>query len=149
ARDHLNRIITPFERAKPKTTSNASIESSMGVIYVQPADDRPVVLYIREEGTENPTIAVTLIPKAIPPRELRLTVSDEVQSFIRSAQGTGSAEGRAKNPYVESLIAQLRRVAQGEIPSGFVLRKPSADDPGTFCMDPGLKLIPGQVIDGR
>lgn len=151
SRGHLNRIVTPFAHPKALTVSKATIDPRENVLYVSSDDDSPIVLYLREEGHENPALALTLIPRGIPPRELRLQVGQATLQQIRAETTTpaGQAAADRQTGYVDRIRDQFRTVAQGAIPSGFTMRQPGVSDPGVFCMDPSLRIATGEVLEGH
>lgn len=149
SKGHLNRIITPFSHPDVKTVSKATIQTSENVVYLATNDDVPIALYLRETGHENPAMDLTLIPRAIPPRELTLVASEGTLKQIRAettVPQTGSTP--LETSYVSKIRDELRATAQGQIPPGFSLRQPEAGDPGVFCMDPALRIATGQVLEG-
>ena len=72
--DHLNRIVTPFERPSVRTVSELSTEVEGRVVYVATASEVPATLYISAGDAAGTTIALTLAPRRVPPREIRLQV---------------------------------------------------------------------------
>ena len=72
--DHLNRIVTPFERPSVRTVSELSTEVEGKVVYVATASEVPATLYISAGDAAGTTIALTLAPRRVPPREIRLQV---------------------------------------------------------------------------
>ena len=72
AAGHPNRIVTPFKAPRVVTTAAASVETSENVIYVAPTGPALITMFLTETGDESVSISLTLQPKKIPPRELRL-----------------------------------------------------------------------------
>ncbi|MEZ5936102.1 MAG: hypothetical protein R3F54_30205 [Alphaproteobacteria bacterium] len=54
------------------TTAAASVETSANVIYVAPSGPALITMFLTETGDESVSISLTLQPRQIPPRELRL-----------------------------------------------------------------------------
>lgn len=115
-----------------------------GVIYVTTDSTSAVTAFITETGHEEIAFSVTMVPQAIPPREVRFTLPDEVVEEMRSRRnkarvgaGAGAGAGRLGNhsmtmtraqawevshPYVETLKNAMRSVALGQVPDGYTLR---------------------------
>lgn len=147
SRSHLNRIVTPISSPRVRTTSNAQIDVRGSALFVQPQDDRPIAMYVRREGTEDPEFLLTLVPKQIPPRETRLIMSEEDLSRFSAA---GSAQDwEEKGDYKTTITKLLRAIALGEVPPGYSMRRHTTNDPAVFCADPVLKLTPVQIIEGH
>ncbi|MBK5938338.1 hypothetical protein CCR96_03480, partial [Halochromatium roseum] len=64
--DHLNRIVTPFERPSVRTVSDLSTEVEGKVVYVATASEVPATLYISAGDASGTTIALTLAPRRVP-----------------------------------------------------------------------------------
>ncbi|TXI08281.1 MAG: hypothetical protein E6Q76_07480 [Rhizobium sp.] len=146
ARDHLNRISTPFGTPSVKTTSNADIEARQSVLYIAPHDDRPIVLYITEKDQEDPAIAITLMPRHIPPRPISLRFDDYMP--LQSYENKDAEKWETDLPFVQMIKTLMRKVAMGDIPPGFRLRARNYHDPAVLCADPALRVDPQQVLEG-
>jgi len=117
---HLNRIVTPFAHPQIKTTSSALTRVDGNVAYVAPKTLTPVALYLTEKGDESIAISITLVPRRIPPREIRLRFGPT------GGGGTMPIAATAKKweesyPYEKTVRNLLVSVARGEIPSGYNL----------------------------
>lgn len=64
--NHLNRIVTPFEKPIVQTVSSANIKVRENVIYVSTADESPVTMYITPKDDEAVAISLTLAPRRVP-----------------------------------------------------------------------------------
>lgn len=147
SRNHLTRLVTPIFQPRVRTSSSADIDPKGSVLYIKPNDDRPIELFITQKGVENPALAITLIPKAVPPKEVRLRLEDDAQlNFTSNASAQNWEE---EQPYVSTLRGIMRALAQGSIPPGYALRRHTGRDPAVFCADPYLKVTPVQVIEGH
>jgi hypothetical protein len=80
--DHLNRIVTPFASPQVRTVSRATTQVDGNAIYVATASEEPVSLFITEAGDTATAISLTLAPRHIPPREVRLVLTG---GLIRTA----------------------------------------------------------------
>lgn len=80
---HLNRLETPFRNPKvrtsaPETALNISNEGSFLFVSVT----EPATIIIHEAGKPDPAITVSLLPRQITPRQVRLGVTPPVQRQI-------------------------------------------------------------------
>lgn len=119
---HLNRIVTPFESPEVYTASQAKTKVVGNVVYVGTDKTASVGLYITHKGEGGAeAISLTLVPKRIPPRELRV----QIQSFANGGDGR-ARRWEESHPYVETLRNLFRTIALGDRPAGYELReKPS------------------------
>ncbi|MFE8033559.1 TraK domain-containing protein [Thiohalocapsa marina] len=143
---HLNRIVTPFADPVVHTVSNASTQVDGSVVYVATDTEEPVALYIGDGQGSTLALALTLAPRYVPPREVRLTVPGyqgtrtgnapraavepvAVMPMLANASdrdGDGNGNGNGNGPaYVSDLVEQLRALAQGRMPEGFRIAKGS------------------------
>ena len=152
ARFHLNRLVTPIQNPVIRTTSTAQVDIQSDVIYVAAVDDQPIALYITGEGNEDLAIVLTLIPRAIPPREVRLSFSGEEAFAIGPASPQPRPEAQSweqRQPYVNTIMGLLRSAAGGDVPPGYRLRRHTVKDPAVFCSDPFLQVEPVQILEGH
>lgn len=118
--NHFNRIVTPFERPSVKKSEGVTVQATDNVIYVGTSQESPVTLFITEKGDESQALSLTLIPRKVPPREVRLTL----ESSSSGSVSTKKAEKWEKNqPYVATLEKLFRTLALGELPPGYSLEK--------------------------
>jgi len=119
----VNRIVTPFQRAKVSTEASEGVEVRGGVVYVTPSSELPVSMFITEDGDESLALNVTLVPSRVPPAHLELTLPD---GLIRTSARPVAAQATAEKfergqPYVDMLRALMRGLALGRVPAGFEL----------------------------
>ena len=88
--DHLNRIVTPFSAPQVRTVSPATTQVDGNAVYVATANEDPVSLFITEKGDTATAISLTLAPRHIPPREVRLVLTGGV---VRAPAPSPSAGG--------------------------------------------------------
>ncbi|HYN78773.1 MAG TPA: type-F conjugative transfer system secretin TraK [Lamprocystis sp. (in: g-proteobacteria)] len=155
--DHLNRIVTPFQNPVVHTVSAASTSVDGRVVYVATATEEPVALYIGDGPSSDLALSLTLAPRSIPPREIRLVVPGYRGSgkavAATAAEGTVpatmlpgySSEMGANQPYVETIADLLRAMAQRRLPPGYQVRK--AAGMKAHCA-PGLKIVKTQLTQG-
>jgi conjugal transfer pilus assembly protein TraK len=117
--DHLNRIVTPFAAPQVRTVSQATTQVDGNAIYVATATEEPVSLFITEAGDTATALSLTLAPRHIPPREVRLVLAGG--NLVRTAAPTPRPRDTAApgdQPYVEHLAALFRALAQNQVPAG-------------------------------
>ncbi len=156
--DHLNRIVTPFRQPSVRTVASVSTEVDGGVIYVATADETPATLFITEADAAQTTIALTLAPRRVPPREIRLRVPGVAQrpasaqdraEAPESAPSIGTdtlATWRQPQRYIEELTQGFRALALGEVPDGAQIAR-SARGEGIDC-GPGWQVRNLQRFEG-
>lgn len=164
SREHPNRILTPFKTPQIISTSlyagkkkgecgEACVRD--GVIYITTDSASAVTAFITEKGHEDIAFSITMIPQAIPPREVRFTLPADVVERLstRSADQVTVKKAQAwetSQPYVDTIREALRGVALGQVPSGYNLRKIRVTDPLPTCRHPGIdfKWSDGQLLEG-
>lgn len=109
-----NVFISPFPNPRLITTNPAQVKylAHGHDLVVTVTASAPVGVYVTDANPHAPMIALTLVPKAIPPRTYRLKVPDFrppiAQPFAR--QG---------GQYNQSLVDLLRSVVLGRVPPRF------------------------------
>jgi len=154
--DHLNRLVTPFAAPQVRTVSPATTEVDGNAVYVATTSEEPVSLFITEKGDTATAIALTLAPRHIPPREVRLVLTGGVvrapappsEPSSRPATKSPAVVTRNDQPYVEQLATAFRALAQNRVPPGFVLRKAGRQE-RVACRQTGLSVTTAQVLEGR
>ncbi|MCF7990937.1 MAG: type-F conjugative transfer system secretin TraK [Thiohalocapsa sp.] len=157
--DHLNRIVTPFSRPSVRTVSDISTEVDGNVLYVATAEETPATLYITDADDARTTVALTLAPRRVPPREVHLRVpgveagrkrgSADVEFAGPSAPALPpaiAATWRQPQRYIEELTAGFRAIALGEAPDGYTERRARASD--TVTCGEGLGIRRARAFDG-
>lgn len=151
--DHLNRIVTPFANPVVRTVSTASTSVDGHVVYVATSTEEPVSLYISDGQSNDLALSLTLAPRYVPPREIRLSVpgyrgkgaSGAGPDSGKSVSLPGTVgEGNGSTPYVAALTDLLRAMAQRRLPAGFQVK---GRGPKAHCA-PGLKITKTQLIQG-
>jgi conjugal transfer pilus assembly protein TraK len=112
---HPNRIVTPFKAPRVVTTAAASVETSANVIYVAPSGPALITMFLTETGDESVSISLTLQPRQIPPRELRLELPAGVflPKTVRDKRPHHAAKDRT---YVARAGAMFDQLARGQVP---------------------------------
>lgn len=155
---HLNRIVTPFDTPHVRTVSQATTQIEGNVLYIATPDETPVTLYITPGDTEDVALSLTLAPRRIPPREIRLTLDAAQYKKLGALQGATGANGasggnggqasNAPKDYIADLKTTFRALALMRTPRGYGLREPSAGE-NIRCTQPGLQTRTGQALEGR
>jgi conjugal transfer pilus assembly protein TraK len=154
---HLNRLILPFDRPAVRTVNPASCQLEGHVLYVAPADENPVTLYVTPEDSEDVALSLTLAPRHIPPREIRLTLDAGHYRMLEGARGperpaaaepSGVPLRRNAPDYIADLKQTLRALALGQTPPGFTLRDPAPGE-AIRCDQGALRIRTGQALEGR
>ena len=163
--NHPNRILTPFRNPQVVSTTLTSGSKSGecgeicvrdSVVYISTDKTYPVTAFITEGGREDIALSVTMMPRLVPPREVKLTVPEEVMETLRlggssSGGSRQAAAWEASQPYVETLRTAFRTVALGNVPQGYALRKVKSRDALPVCNHPGLEFdfANGQIVEGH
>ena len=154
---HLNRIVTPFDKPHVRTVSQATTQIEGNVLYVATPDENPVAIYITPGETEDFALSLTLAPRKIPPREVRLTldaVHYQKLNTLQNVAGVNEQDGKSGNPsqssldYVAEIKAVFRALALMRTPKGYALRIPNSSET-IHCSQPGLFTHTGQALEGR
>ena len=161
--NHPNRFLTPFKNPQVVSTTltGGSKKGDCGeicirgnVVYISTDKTFPVTAFITEKGREDIALSITMLPKQVPPREVKLTLPESVMSELRYGSGAGSAKEaqvwETSQPYVDVIRSAFRDIAKGTVPQGYVLRKVKGSDPVPTCSHPGLAFdfVKGQILEG-
>lgn len=147
---HYNRIVTPFDDPFINTVSEATIEVHKNVLYVATPDEYPVTLFISPDiDDESIAISLTLAPKKIPPVEAVLKLNDETVATMPTR--TKAKKWEESQPYVDGILATMRKIALGDMPEGYVMGNYRQKDPYPTCIQKGMKynFVDGQVLRGH
>ncbi|TVQ95132.1 MAG: conjugal transfer protein TraK [Chromatiaceae bacterium] len=141
---HLNRIVTPFRNPIVHTVSTASTQVDGSILYIASDSEEPVALFISDGPGSETALSLTLAPRHVPPREIRLQVPGYRAPPDTSAEAlpqahpahttalanplghTGPAAGGGRATYVGMLVERLRAMAQGHTPPGHTLQRGTA-----------------------
>lgn len=145
--DQLNRILTPFPNPQVRTVSEASTSVDGSAVYLATASEGPITLFISDASDPNHALSLTLAPRRIPPRELRLVLTDPLP-LPTAAEAPPVPAGAGAPEYVERLTEALRALAREERPEGYSLR-PAHPQESVDCVQDGLETQPGQVLEGQ
>lgn len=163
SREHPNRLITPFKN--PQVISSSLSGGTKkgecgelcvrnGVVYVTTDARQAVTTFITERGNEKIAFSVTMIPQAIPPRQVTFNFPDKVMDELRGNTQAANLETARQweegQPYVETIKSAMRMIALGQVPDGYSMRKTVRRDRIPTCKQSGLKFTfrPGQTLEG-
>jgi conjugal transfer pilus assembly protein TraK len=146
--DHLNRIVTPFTSPQVRTVSRATTQVDGNAIYVATASEEPVSLFITEAGDTATAISLTLAPRHIPPREVRLVLTGGLVRTAAPKVRPPRPLVRNDQPYVEQIASAFRALAQNRVPPGYGLRKVGRGE-RLECRQPNLSVTTAQVFEGQ
>jgi conjugal transfer pilus assembly protein TraK len=113
--NHLNRIVTPFAAPQVRTVSAATTEVDGNVVYVATPSEEPIALYLSDGGDSRSALSLTLAPRHVPPREVRLQLSG---GPWRGGIAPATAPCHAAAPYIDDLVGALRELARERRPAG-------------------------------
>ena len=128
---HPNRIVTPFKAPRVVTSATAVVETSEHVIYVVPAHASPVTMFVTETGDEGNAISLTLLPREIPPRELRLQLPPGV-SPPKAAAWSRKNQRHDDRSYAVLAGKAFDKLANGQLPDDFAFSE-EAPHPHPLC----------------
>ncbi|PZQ48811.1 MAG: hypothetical protein DI556_13430 [Rhodovulum sulfidophilum] len=135
---HLNSFETPFQNPAVRTSAPEgvfNVQFEQNYLYVDATE--PVTLFVHEKGVPEPAIVVSLIPRQIAPRQVRLTVPPNIQSRIDAnraaatplvaAQAAPTPAKTARpgvrfgsaQPHVERVATAMKLFGLGQVPRGF------------------------------
>lgn len=116
-----NRIATPFEKPKAILLDGAASVKAVGQsLYIAPnGNPAPISLYVTGNGTNDPVVSLTLVPKSMPPQTIVLQMDGPINPASGGAQASGRKENTQSEVYTESIVATLRSLALGKVPQGY------------------------------
>jgi conjugal transfer pilus assembly protein TraK len=150
ARGHLNRLRTPFVRPVLKTASTAQTLIEQGVIYVGSNDNDPITLYIMDESTPDQAMSLTLLPRDLPPVDIRLDLKgyEPVTTPVIAAE---AERFELDQPYVRAIKSLFRSLAMGEVPQGYGLSPIGSSGHPLMpqCRFGPVMVTPAQLLTGH
>lgn len=148
--NHLNQILTPWHPPKVMTASQEAVEVQGRSLYLAPRSEEPIAVFISPDGQDEPSLAVTFVPRAVPPAQVQLVVPASIEAAYPIASPQALAwEGSHR--FVDLTRELLRNLALGELPQGYRLREIAAVDAPPVCSGMtsfGVDWRRGQVIQG-
>lgn len=149
AKGHVNRIVTPFDKPVIRTSSSVELYQEGPDIYLTtPPDEATVSMFILD-AAGGPAISLSLLPRSVPPREIRLTLEKDNSYFNALRQTATGLPVETDAPYVTAMLGVLTEIAKGQIPTGYRLTDPTPDDHILFyCPIPASRTELLQVVEG-
>lgn len=152
-----NRLITPFSNPQVASSNltggdlnGAGGELSVkdNVVYVSTNKTYPTSLFITDEGNENLAISLTLVPRKIPSREVKLNLNSDDYELSYSSQETEAWE--KSQPFISGIKKTLREIALQRVPAGYQLSKIPKNYDLPVCASEGFNVdfSKGQLIAG-
>lgn len=149
---HVNRIITPFRNPEIRTSSTATLTVENGIVYVTTQTEDPIALFIFDKSSPAQAISLTLNPAPVSPVSVTLSLAGYVGSQSSYAVDGNTEQARAwetDSPYVETLKALFKDLAQNKLPQGYSLSPLNGRSPlMPACAMAGAEVIPMQLIEG-
>lgn len=162
AMGHLNRIETPFENPMVRTSADPNVmRTEFDQNYVYLSVTQPATLFIHDKGHPDPAIVLSVVPRRIAPRQVKVTVPSTMMEAIRKnrasdrggvRQASGGAEKatapvntggvtRSQVPGGSTMTVAdyIRAFSQGRLPKGFQHIDVSQYEAGMFCAGGGVK----------
>lgn len=133
--NHPNRIVSPFANPEVTTTSltMGDGKGSCGevcikdnVIYIATNKPGLVTMYVTEAGSQNTALSVTMVPKRIPPREVRMVMKDDQGQGV-FARNKKAEKWEKSSDYVETIKKAFKKIALGSLPTGYTLHQLSTN----------------------
>jgi conjugal transfer pilus assembly protein TraK len=124
---HANRVITPFkdpEYAPKLDDSKASISISGSSLYIQPAENERIVMYVREKGSEQPVLQLGVLGARVIPRH----------DYLPSSSINQGLTDLAALPVFQEIREQFTDLAQLNVPDGFTVSN-KGEPIGHFCQN--------------
>lgn len=144
ARGYANRIVTPYWRPKVRSANKIEVTYDANVAYVTTDSSKPVGLFITPDGVEGAeAISLTLLPKAIPPREIRLKLAGGNAGFANMQ----AKKWETAQSYVDTFKSLFKTIAMGDIPKGYTFSEQAG---GVWtCNQQGLNTEVKQILNGH
>lgn len=150
ARGQLNRLRTPFPRPVLKTASQAETRIEGGVVYVASESPEKITLYLMDEASPDQAMSLTLLPREIPPVDVKLNLRgyEPVAVPVAPAQ---AETFELEQPYVRTIKTLFRSLAMGEVPQGYGLAQiPGGRHPlMPECRLGSVLVTPAQLLTGH
>lgn len=152
AKDHLNRLVTPFADPMIKTMSTESITTDRGIVYVAATQSSaPIAMFVYDRQDPETALSLTLVPMVMPPVSTQISIDGYATAerfgtprAVQAAQATES-----DSDYVSTLSSIMSDIALGRLPDGYGLM-PVAGYPALMpeCLWTGVDVVPRQLLSG-
>jgi conjugal transfer pilus assembly protein TraK len=144
AKGLLNRLVLPFTDPKIQTSNKVDVKIRDNVAYITSNATKPVGMFITDISDQTNAISLTLVPRQIPPREIRLQYQDP--SLMVSNKKSSTWE---KNTAFEVTVRNLMRtIALREKPPGYALVT-KVDKKDFKCTQNGIASELRHIVKGH
>jgi len=150
ARQHLNRIVTPYASPFVKTTTEGTTATVEGrIVYIATNSPGPVSLFIGDESDPVNALVVTVVPRDIPAVQVKLNVEGHEASVARPLNPVAAQQFELSQPFLQTIRELFRSLAMGEVPSGFGMTPIRGSHPlMPDCPMTGIRFRPMQEVTG-
>lgn len=150
ARQHLNRIVTPYASPFVKTTTEGTTATVEGrIVYIASNNPGPVSLFIGDESDPVNAVAVTVVPRDIPAVQVTLRVEGYEPSVARPMNPGAAEQFELSQPFLQTIREIFRALALGEVPSGYGMAPIRGAHPMMpDCPMTGVRFRPMQEVAG-
>lgn len=151
---HLNRIETPFKDPAVRTAAPSealNIEFDGSFVYVSVT--QPVTLFLHEKGHPDPALVVSLVPKRIAPRQVRLDVPSTFRAQIAANAAPAPAPKTDLKPIIGGVrrerdyfepkfpfVAAMEAYLEGDLPAGYSYGFNLPAEASAFCQARGVRF---------
>ncbi len=113
-----NRIATPFQNPTAILLDGVATVDAVGQsLYVAPnGSPDPISLYVTGDGPNDPVVSLTLVPRSMAPQTIVLQLDG---ASAPSMASDGRVDNAQSDVYTERIVATLRSLALGKVPSGY------------------------------
>ena len=122
SRQHLNRIVTPFDSPQVRTIDQADIRIEGRVIYLSSQQTEPFVVYLTPHNNEAHALSLLVTLLDIPPREIQLALPRQWQQKLTGQRNT-ARKWEESTDYEQAITELLATLVKGQIPEGYELGK--------------------------
>jgi len=107
-------------------------------------------MFLHEKGDDSLTMSITLLPEAIPPRDITLVFKGMAYNTMMRKMSKKAAKWETENEYVAGIKEAMRKLALGSIPEGYSFRPADENDRRFNCESDvqGISVLVGQIMDG-
>lgn len=124
SKDHLNRIITPFQNPILPTISDFDYTVSDNIIYISAKGTSPISAFITDKNNQKTSINVLLVPDNILAREVIFHIegmennsenlsTDALEEMLK-------LNGSKTDNYLDQITNLMTEIAKGNVPTGYV-----------------------------
>lgn len=124
SKDHLNRIVTPFQNPILPTVADFDYTVSDNIIYITAKSSSPISAFITDKNNQKTSINVVMVPDNILPREIIFHIegmennsenlsTDALEEMLK-------LNGNKTDSYLDQITTLMTEIAKGNVPTGYV-----------------------------